>query len=203
MKRLKFDLVLNNGKIVIKPKSKSFFEDNNEINYLSYIYSLKNDKLDFNPQYILYYNSDDERINHLKNIIKGNNIFQKGNNNKFKFLLIKIEDNNNINNNNNIPNNDNLTTIQNNNTDFLNNNNSEGNQNHIFNNNSNNRNEKNLLDELNNKNMIIEQQHLTIINLQKQLNNLNNLYSNNLSLIQNLQNNLNQKEQELQQLKLS
>ena len=59
-----------------------------------------------------------------------------------------------------------------------------------------------MLNELNNKNKIIEQQNLIIIDLRQQLNNLNNLYTNNFSLIQNLKNNPNQKEQELEQLKI-
>ena len=65
--RLKSDLGFNAGKILLKPKLESFFEDNKEKNYLSYIYSLKNDKnkLDYNPEYILYFNSNNERFNHL------------------------------------------------------------------------------------------------------------------------------------------
>ena len=57
-----------------------------------------------------------------------------------------------------------------------------------------------LQNELNKANKIIEQQKYTITNLQNQLNNLNN--SNNYNNIQYYQNIINQKEQEINNLKL-
>ena len=56
--------------------------------------------------------------------------------------------------------------------------------------------------ELNKANKIIEQQNITIINLQNQLNILNNCNCNNINLIQSYQNTINQKEQEINKLKL-
>ena len=88
MDRLKSDLGFYAGKILLKPKLESFFEDNKEKNHLSYIYSLKSDKnkLDYNLEYILYFNSNNERNNHLRNIVKGYNILQNGNNYKFQLF---------------------------------------------------------------------------------------------------------------------
>ena len=60
-----------------------------------------------------------------------------------------------------------------------------------------------LQNELDKANKIIEQQKSTITNLQNQLNNLNNYnYNNNINLIQSYQNIINQKEQEINELKL-
>ena len=60
----------------------------------------------------------------------------------------------------------------------------------------------NLKNELNKANKIIEQQKITINNLQNQLNNLNNNINNNNNNIKSYQNIINQKEQELNKLKL-
>ena len=54
---------------------------------------------------------------------------------------------------------------------------------------------------MNNKNKIIEQQNLTIANLNNQLNNLNNLYNNNLIKIKNLENMIKEKEIEYNKFK--
>ena len=59
-----------------------------------------------------------------------------------------------------------------------------------------------LQNELDKANKIIEQQKNTITNLQNQLNNLNNCNYNNINLIQSYQNIINQKEQEINELKL-
>jgi len=81
------------------------------------------------------------------------------------------------------------------------------NNNNLFNNSNNNSHLdlnseiKNLKNELKEKNKLIKQKDLIIMDLQNQLNNINNSNNNNLSLIKNLQNNLNIKEQELNQLK--
>ena len=59
-----------------------------------------------------------------------------------------------------------------------------------------------LQNELDKANKIIDQQKNTITNLQNQLNNLNNYNKNNINLIQSYQNIINQKEQEINKLKL-
>ena len=99
-----------------------------------------------------------------------------------------------------------LQFVSNNKDDFLSNSFNNKNNNIIPQNNSNNNYQINseiikLKNEINNKDKIIQQQNLTISNLQNQLNDINNKYNNNLSLIKTLQNNLNLKEQELQNLK--
>ena len=58
-----------------------------------------------------------------------------------------------------------------------------------------------LKNELIEKNKIIEQKEMIIMDLKNQLNKINNLNNNYLSLIKKLQNNLNEKEKELYQLK--
>ena len=99
-----------------------------------------------------------------------------------------------------------LQFVSKNKDDFLSNSFNNKNNNIIPQNNSNNNYQINseiikLKNEINNKDKIIQQQNLTISNLQNQLNDINNKYNNNLSLIKTLQNNLNLKEQELQNLK--
>ena len=59
-----------------------------------------------------------------------------------------------------------------------------------------------LQNELDKANKIIEQQKNKITNLQNQLNNLNNCNYNNINLIQSYQTLINQKEQEINKLKL-
>jgi len=59
----------------------------------------------------------------------------------------------------------------------------------------------NLKNELKEKNKLIKEKDLIIMDLKNQLNNINISNNNNLSLIKKLQNNINEKEQELYQLK--